>query len=310
MHGFAGFLGFEVQKNHRLTSEFADRIRSLVGGLIHSDELPAYGITAEEVEATRKHLKLQEHDAFILITGEEERARKAFAIVAERARQATKGVPKETRDVQPDGTSRFLRPLPGAARMYPETDIPPLTIEKEFIEEMKKLLPELPQKKKERFMREYALNEENAEKILRSGYEDLFEEVVRTHGLKETVFIKITETLRSISKEIDISGVDEEKIQYLSKMLACGKVTNEGIEDALRNIAGGKEIEIKGMSDKEVEKIIQKIVEEKSELIDERGPEAIKPLMGEVMKVLRGKADGSKINEILKKKIEEKMKKK
>jgi glutamyl-tRNA(Gln) amidotransferase subunit E len=309
MPGFAGLLGHEVQTNRRLASEFADRVRSLAGGLLHSDELPAYGITGEEFESVKRFLSISKDDAFILITGDEERAKKAFAIVSERAVQAIEGVPRETRDVHPDGTSRFLRSLPGAARMYPETDIPPLTIERGYVQEMMARLPELPEKKKERFMHKYALNEENADKILRSGYEDLFEEVVTTNELRATVFVRIIETLRSISKEIDISLIDDEGIRALSRMLAEGRVTNEGIEDALRLVAQGKQIEEKGVSDREVEDVIGEVVKEKSDLIKKRGEDAIKPLMGEVMKILRGKADGSKINEILKRKVAEAMKK-
>jgi glutamyl-tRNA(Gln) amidotransferase subunit E len=309
MSGFAGLLGYEVQTNRRLASEFADRVRSLAGGLLHSDELPAYGITGEEFESVKGFLSLSKDDAFILITGDEERAKKAFAIVSGRAVQAMKGVPRETREVQPDGTSRFLRSLPGAARMYPETDIPSLSIERRYVQEMRARLPELPEKKKERFMREYTLNEENAVKILRSGYEDLFEEVATTNGLRATVFVRIIETLRSISKEIDISLIDDERIRTLSRMLVEGRVTNEGIEDALRLVAQGKMIEEKGVSDREVEDVIEKVVKEKSDLIKKRGEDAIKPLMGEVMKILRGKADGSKINEILKRKVAEAMKK-
>ncbi len=59
-----------------------------VSGIFHTDELPAYGITDEEVEEVSKHLKLSENDAFILVADEEEKARNAITEVQRRAKTA------------------------------------------------------------------------------------------------------------------------------------------------------------------------------------------------------------------------------
>src|SRR3989344_3242539 len=126
LRGFAGFVGKEVQPGRRLGTEFSDRAKILAGvsGIFHSDELPKYGITGEEVEAVKKALQCAKKDAFILVADEEQRARNALEAVYARAEEALRGVPKEVRKANPDGTTSYLRSMPGAARMYPETDVP------------------------------------------------------------------------------------------------------------------------------------------------------------------------------------------
>ncbi|MGC9346031.1 MAG: Glu-tRNA(Gln) amidotransferase subunit GatE, partial [Candidatus Bathyarchaeales archaeon] len=157
---FKGFLKRELMPGFRLGTEMADRARfwGRVGGIFHTDELPAYRITAEEVEDLRKAVKAEEHDAIVFVADNPENAGDALKAVVERAREAMRGVPEETRGPNPDGTTRYMRPRPGAARMYPETDIPPIQITEDYIRRISSQLPELPEQKFERLMKEYGLN--------------------------------------------------------------------------------------------------------------------------------------------------------
>ena len=66
-----------------------------------------------------------EMDAFVFVADTAENVADALKAVVERAQELVRGVPAETRTAKDDGTSRYMRPRPGAARMYPETDIPP-----------------------------------------------------------------------------------------------------------------------------------------------------------------------------------------
>ena len=155
--GFAGLVGREIQPDRRLGSEMSDRAkRAGVGGIFHTDELPAYGVTAEEVEAVRGKLAAAEGDAVIMVTGPRDRAEKALQAVLVRAREAMACVPEETRRALPDGCSEYMRPLPGSARMYPETDVPSVAITEDMLAALK--LPELFCDRSERFVREYGLN--------------------------------------------------------------------------------------------------------------------------------------------------------
>jgi len=132
--GFAGLVGREVSPNRRFGSELADYARACgVRGLIHSDEdMAKYGISEDEVSETRLALSLSEHDAFAIVLADEKKAKEALSAVAERV--AVFGVPEETRKASPDGTSSYMRPLPGKARMYPETDLEPIEVTGSMIE--------------------------------------------------------------------------------------------------------------------------------------------------------------------------------
>ncbi len=145
-----GFVGREVQPGRRLGTEMSDRAkRAGVGGIFHTDELPAYGITAEEVESVKALLAAGDDDCVVMVTGPKDRAEKALQAVIVRASEALKGVPEETRRALPDGASEYMRPLPGSARMYPETDVPSVVVTKEMLDGL--VLPELFRERAERF---------------------------------------------------------------------------------------------------------------------------------------------------------------
>ncbi|MBS7616936.1 Glu-tRNA(Gln) amidotransferase subunit GatE, partial [Candidatus Bathyarchaeota archaeon] len=165
---FKGLLKHELIPGIRLGTEMSDRAKfwGRVGGIFHTDELPAYGITIQEVEALRKATQAKEHDAVVFVADAQENAQDALKAVLERAREALKGVPEETRAAHPDGTTRYMRPRPGAARMYPETDIPPLRVTEDLLNRVRQCLPELPEQKLQRLMREYGLNQKLAKQLI------------------------------------------------------------------------------------------------------------------------------------------------
>lgn len=299
--GFAGFVGREIQPGRRLGTEFSDRARIVgVGGIFHSDELPKYGITAAEVEAVTHFLEMTETDAFVLVADEKEKAERALREVVLRAEEALQGVPEETRQPLPDGNTRYARPLPGAGRMYPETDIPSLVITEKRIQKIQENLPELPHAKLKRFIAEYTLSDEHAEKILNSGYEDLFEET-QQYGLKSTLFIRAIDILKNMEhskKYIE----DEKELGICFEKLARGEIVKEALDDILPALAEGKkmsEITLETVSQSDVEEIVKKVVQANTGVIKEKGMRAVAPLMGKCMKELRGKADGKIVNEIL-----------
>jgi glutamyl-tRNA(Gln) amidotransferase subunit E len=126
--GFADLVGKEVQPGRRLGSEFADRAKKKgVAGIFHTDELPRYGISSKEKDALLQFLEAEERDAAVILAHESAKTCvEAISAVIERAKEATEGVPEETRRALDNGCSEYLRPLPGAARMYPETDVSPI----------------------------------------------------------------------------------------------------------------------------------------------------------------------------------------
>jgi len=172
--GFGGLLRSPPGSEERLGRELADHARSVgLRGLVHSDELPAYGVSEATVVALQERLGLSEADAFVLVTDRShERAFMALKRVVERARVALEGVPGETRDPLPDGRTRFSRPLPGRDRMYPETDIPPIPVTAERLERLRSQLPERPEELEARLARSHGLPLEVVRQLV---YGDLVE---------------------------------------------------------------------------------------------------------------------------------------
>jgi len=315
---FKGFLKQELMPSFRLGTEMSDRARfwGRVGRIFHTDELPAYGITKEEVEKLREAVEVDDQDAVVLVADNPENAKDALKAVVERAREAIKGVPQETRAPKPDGTTRYMRPRPGAARMYPETDIPPIQITEDYIRKTGLQLPELLEQKLERLMEEYRLNQKLARQVLDSKHSELFESVVKeTKVSPTTVAAFLTETLKALKRDgVQVDKVSESQIREIFNQISAGELTkeaipdiivwlsthdNKGIQDAIMSLG------LKIISEDELRGFIEKVVEDNRSLIRERGESSFGVLMGIIMKELRGKVDAALVSRVLKEKLKE-----
>ena len=130
-----GLIGKEVQPGRRFGTELSSYAKKMgVSGLFHTDELPAYGITQEEVDALKSYLKTGPEDAIIIVAHDEDVAVNALNETIRRAEMAFDGVVEETRKALDDGNTEYMRPLPTANRMYLETDIPLFQITDDMVE--------------------------------------------------------------------------------------------------------------------------------------------------------------------------------
>ena len=310
LKNFKGILGTEIQKNRRFGTELADHAKTYgISGLFHLDELPNYGITTEEIQKVKNKLEINELDSFVIVTGKEDICYKAIEEIFERCKKAFLGVPNETRDALEDGNSKYSRPLPGRARMYPETDILPFTIEQNLIDNIKENLPETFDEIVSKFVKKYGLKKEEAEKI---AYEapDLFEKVTSSLEIKPSIFIKALDISKNLEKE-EGYVTDDGTLYLLFEKVSKGIIAKEGIEEVLKRVSRGENPEkvISEFSSEnsflDIETFIEKIILEKKDFILEKKERAISPLMGLCMKEFRGKVDGSLINKILDKKIRE-----
>ncbi|MBS3816531.1 MAG: Glu-tRNA(Gln) amidotransferase subunit GatE [Candidatus Thermoplasmatota archaeon] len=286
-----------------------------VAGIFHSDELPKYGITKEKVEDIEERLQIDEKDAFVLVTESEENAREALERVIERANMALKGVPEETRQAKPDGTSVFLRPLSGEARMYPETDISPEEIDQSRLERLEEELPERPDEKIERFQEEYDLNEQQSEQLFKKGYDVLFEKIVEKYGKASVVADTFLQTYPDLKKDgYEPGKVGEDKLLEIFRRLDSKEFAKEGISELLKEICEGRSVEegiesagLKTVDEGEIREKISEIVEDRIDFVKEREMGAVGPLMGVVMEDLKGKADGEKVSKILREEIQKRI---
>jgi glutamyl-tRNA(Gln) amidotransferase subunit E len=315
---FRGFLKWELMPGFRLGTEMADRARfwGRVGGIFHTDEMPAYGITTEEVEGLRKMVKAEDEDAVVFVADMTDNATDALKAVVERAREALEGVPAETRAPNPDGTTRYMRPRPGAARMYPETDIPPTQITEEYIRKVSLRLPELPEQKLERLTKVYKLNEKLARQILDSEYGDLFETIVNESGVSPTtVAAFMTETVKALRRDgVRVERVSDNQVREIFKAVGSGRLTKEAVPEIVSWLSKHEDntlqeaidnTGLKILSREELEKTIETLIQHNCSLIEERGSGAFGPLLGMAMKEVRGKANATLVGELIKKRLEQ-----
>ena len=313
LKGFAGIVGREIQPERRLGSEMSDYAKKCgVGGIFHTDELPAYGVTPEEVAHLRAHVKAAEHDCVVIVAASSERqAACAIGQVVLRAQMALseKPVPEETRKMLEEGSTAYMRPLPGAARMYPETDVFPIIIDDARWTSI--ALPELLSKKADRYAKEYGIERNYALQLISSDRFPLFERAV-SEGIKPKLAVF---TILSTSTELRREGVPVQLIPddaFISIWLAVekGKAAREAIPDLLRALAKGSSIEevlanlSPAVSREELESIVKNILSTRHNFIMEKGKAALGPLMGLVMADVRGTVDGKIVSEILRKEIE------
>ena len=313
--GFKGLISKEIQPGRRFGTELAGYAKKMgVSGLFHTDELPAYGITIEEVKTIEDHLELAEQDAFILVADEEEKAKNAIKEVQRRAKTAIKEVPEETRKVLDDANSEYLRPLPTASRMYVETDISTTVIKRKYLEEIQANLPELPDEKKLRIMNEYGLSQDISNQLVRLERADDFEYIMSKTNLDPTtVGSALAYTLKELRRDgKDITKLKNEMLVETFSLVDSGKIAKDAVNDVLsglcEDMGSPEEIALKlnliMLSESEVESIIDALISENIELIKERKMGAMGPLMGKSMAKLQGKADGKLVNKFLKDKIQ------
>jgi len=313
---FDGLLGVELQEGRRFGTELADYVRQWTGlkGLIHSDELPGYGIAEDAVKEIRRSLEAADGDAFVIVLGPKTRALRALEVVRERAAQAIEGIPKETRAANDDGTTRYLRPQPGAARMYPETDIPPIRITSDIIEEAKKIMPPLPSEKLAFLRRAYNLSEDLARQLLLSEYLPLFENLAKSvHYLQPSLVASIFTSLAGELRKdgIDISMLSDDvlrEIVLVGDRLRLGKeaimtllreAAVRGIESPQAVAQLAKELGLESVSEDEIRQRVRTVIDTYRQEILKRGNRAFSFVMGKVMGELRGKADGKLVARIV-----------
>lgn len=141
---FQGILSHFTQPGKMFADEFSDRLKVIAciekPNMAHS-EMWEDAVGEKSWVRIRSLLGSKEGDAQLIFWGPDEDIKTALETIEERCRMAFAGVPNETRKSFPDGTTIFERVLPGADRMYPDTDSAPIPLEDHTIDEIRKSLP-------------------------------------------------------------------------------------------------------------------------------------------------------------------------
>ncbi|WP_313695637.1 Glu-tRNA(Gln) amidotransferase subunit GatE [Halorarum halobium] len=307
--GFDGLVGCELQPDRRLGTELSDHAkRHGAGGIFHTDELPAYGVTEAEVDALSDAVDAAPEDAVALVADDPDVAALAIEAAAERAETATEGVPEETRGANDDGTTRYMRPLPGAARLYPETDVPPVELDPTDVEP-----PELLTEKAERYADEHGLDAGLAEQVAYGRRMPLFEEAVAA-GVDPTFAATTFEsTVTELRREdVPVERLTDDHLLAVLLLVEDGDLAKEGVNEVLatlvRNpeLSAGEAVEeagLSGVDEDDVREAVAEVVDRNADQIEQEGMGAFSGLMGEAMGALRGKADGEIVSDVLREEI-------
>jgi glutamyl-tRNA(Gln) amidotransferase subunit E len=313
---FSGMFGFESYSGIRLGKEIGQLVRFFgIGGIFHSDELPNYGINDSDVDKVRKHLELADGDGFLIIAGEDSKLDYAIDSIINRIQDATNGVPAETRAATQDGETIFLRPRPGASRMYPETDIPSIMVTPEEIKISRENIPQSWDDSIAEIQEKYKLNSQLSEQIFDSEYMELFEKICENKKNSPNFVASILcSTITNLERKgFDSVLLKSEHIIELFELLASDKIPKESVEIIFENIMSGKSdtistaiksTAITSINEDELNVILDEIIQRNMDLVKELGDNAITTLMGIAMKQVRGKVSGQTVNDSLRKKIQ------
>ncbi len=301
LEGFAGILGHEINPGRRLGSEISDYAKLAgVGGIIHSDEnISSYGFENEEITNLHNALKMQKGDSFILVAGDEEICSEAAMLANRRASQAMQGIPNETRGVDSKALiTIFLRPLPGGARMYPETDVRPIPLDAKNYAKIKAEIvnPEEIMKKLQNSIR----NSQLAEQMLWSPYLNLFTEIIEKTKVDGAVVAPI---LLEKTKQVRRMGIDVDKISnssmiYIFELFKKGGITKAAIEEIFKHAPETKDDVARIVKERKLARIGGT---ELKKIVSEMGKGKKKgEILSQVMSKYRLNVDGEELNKLLK----------
>ncbi|MFH1751225.1 MAG: Glu-tRNA(Gln) amidotransferase subunit GatE [Candidatus Micrarchaeota archaeon] len=238
IQSFSGLFKTQLMPSHPLGSEIASYVRahSQAKGIIHSDEnlVEKYSLGNSQIDALGSFMGLSQNDLLILCIGSEEICKKALRAAFNRCLQLQVGIPEETRRAEGE-ISIFMRPLPGSARMYPETDLLPIQVTEAMLKEATDAQPESPEAKKAKYLK-WGLNLQLAQNMLRSPEWVRFEALVeKSKAPPQIVALTLLETLISLKRSGgDIAKLTDEDLLSALSLLADSKITKSAIPELLK----------------------------------------------------------------------------
>jgi glutamyl-tRNA(Gln) amidotransferase subunit E len=207
-----------------------------------------------------------------------------------------------------------MRPRPGAARMYPETDIPPQMITDELVQKVQSNLPEQAEKKLARLIKQYGLNEKLGKQLVDSEYNSLFEVTTKETGVTaSTVAAFLTETTKALKREgIQVDNVSDDQIKSIFKAVGSGELTKEAIVDVFSWLSKNESktvrdaveaLGLKIFTEADLAPVIDRIIDVNKQQVDKLGKNAFGMLMGAAMKEVRGKANPELVGKLLRERL-------
>jgi glutamyl-tRNA(Gln) amidotransferase subunit E len=306
LKGFKDLLHWETQTDTYFSKEISDRIRVIacltnIPNIIHSDG-KSDTITSSDWLKVKKFTNAADSDTMVIVWGSETDVQTAVKEIIIRAKEATIGIPSETRQALSDGTNGFERILPGADRMYPDTDLPPKKIIGERLDKIKTWLPEQFWKRID-WYKKLGIPEDTIEELSVSQYAELFKKAVtdwKVNPITAAVFL-IQYPKRLKKYGILDEWLNDEQLKGVLKSYAEGKIPKDSLLTTLRTVAElgafTNEVLPGSANETEINNTIKDAITEfdKMNVFNRQNGTAL--LMGIIMKKLRGKVSAQTIAE-------------
>jgi glutamyl-tRNA(Gln) amidotransferase subunit E len=310
--GFAGVFNAPTQEHTTFAKEFADRVRVIaclteLPNMVHSD-LAAESMWPQDWQKLRRRMHAGDQDVLVVVWGPEVDTRTACQEIAIRGREATIGVPSDTRQALKDDTNGFERVLPGPERMYPDTDLPPIALRSERIETARSRLPEFVWETETRF-REGGMVPHDVARLIVSPWAAVATRAVQEMGLSARwLGVLLAQRMTAFKR----AGLRPERFNdgHLWAILeahAGGRLAREGVPWLLERLL--RECE-DGIADAQLIGALASVRPATDEELDRRVDEAIdaarrrtfkteqalaRHVMGALMADLIGRVDGRRL---------------
>ncbi|MGQ9583610.1 MAG: Glu-tRNA(Gln) amidotransferase subunit GatE [Thermoplasmatota archaeon] len=313
LEGYRGILGHPTQPGKTFASELAGRVRVIACieyepvNILHTDEMPRLGSTEEERRAVLEACSAGPDDVVVLVWGTLQDATTAAQEVRTRALELTLGVPNETRQPLPDGTTDFERILPGPDRMYPDTDSPPYVITKERLGAIARGVGETPDSRMARYT-SLGVPRHVGWRLAIHPRARLFDRLTEELGVEPKFAAHfIVEAMRAMARRgVPVDDVPDGEVLRIFSSYKSGELAREGVEMALAALAtrGGSAEErvaelSRGRPDPEELRALVRLAVESARGRLPPGRDPLSPVMGALMARLRGKVAGAELAEMV-----------
>ncbi len=308
LEGFKDLLRWETQTDTFFSREISDRVRVIaclttLPNIIHSDSM-GDNLTSSEWAQIKKYCNASSFDTVVVVWGSDADTETAAKEIIIRAKESTIGIPSETRQALPDGTNGFERILPGADRMYPDTDLPPQKITAERIKRIQKELPRQFYEREEKY-RKLKIPADTIGELSISKFASLFDETVDKWKLDPTT---VSVTLIQFPKRLKRKNLDVEllTVETMTGLLMAyrdGLISKDGLLPVMEeSILLGKfypEMLPPPATENDIKKEMDAAMKHVSEMNIKYKSQFNKLVVSEVMHKLRVRADGAKIARLI-----------
>ena len=312
LKGFLRILSHPTQTGKVFSKEISDRVR-VIACLTRLPNILTSESTEETIDSfiwgkIRKLVNANSQDAQILVWGDKKDVKTAVQEIIIRAKEATQGIPSETRQALPDCTNGFERILPGPERMYPDTDLPPLEITEKRVNDLRKNIPE-PVWKREIKYRKMGVPEHMITHIASSQQAVFFESLIRKYKIPVIQIIQFLfdRTKAWQRKDLPVEKLSNETWDLFFKYANMQLVLLEKGVDILEAYLMNDELNLENEliqftppnnQPKEVKNIIENLLKNKfpTILLAEKKHRF---LMGKLMEGCRGRIPGKIVSQVL-----------